>query len=84
MSYSLQWTDKAQKQLSRLSKSTAKRIIDKIEEIKENPYRYADRCEGYPYFHQRVGNYRVILALDDASLRIDILKIGPRKKVYER
>jgi len=41
-------------------------------------------CEGYPYFHQRIGNYRVILDLNDTDRVIEVLKVGPRKKVYDR
>ena len=61
-----------------------KRIVDKIESLSKDPHRTAERCEGYPLYHQRVGAYRAILEIDDAELLISILKVGPRKKVYDR
>ena len=84
MGYTLLFADKAQKQLSKLSKIHALRIIDKIESITDDPHRYVECCEGYPYFHQRIGNYRVILDLNDTERVIEVLKVGLRKKVYER
>jgi len=84
MSYSFSWTNRSRKDLEKLPAPVSKRIVDKIESLSENPHRSAERCEGYPYYHQRVGNYRIILAIDDSESQISVLKIGLRKKVYER
>jgi mRNA interferase RelE/StbE len=84
MAYSLLFADKAQKQLGKIPKIHASRIIDKIESITEDPHRYVEGCEGYPCFHQRIGNYRVILELNDTDRVIEVLKVGLRKKVYDR
>lgn len=84
MGYSLLFADKAEKQLGKLSKIHASRIIDKLESIRDDPHRYVEGCEGYPYFHQRIGNYRVILDLNDTDRVIEVLKVGPRKNVYDR
>ncbi|WP_424061673.1 type II toxin-antitoxin system RelE family toxin [Methanoregula sp.] len=84
MSYSIFWTDRSRKDLEKLSPSISKRIVDKIESLSEDPHRTAERCEGYPWYHQRVGNYRAILEIDDTELMVSILKVGPRKKVYDR
>ena len=84
MSYSISWTDQSRKDLEKISLLLSKRIVNKIESISEDPHRTAERCEGYPYYHQRIGNYRAILDIDDTGLLISVLKVGPRKKVYER
>ncbi len=84
MSYSFFWTDHSLKDLEKLPPAISKRIVDKIESLSEDPYRTAERCEGYPWYHQRVGGYSVILKIDDAELIISVLKVGPRKKVYDR
>lgn len=34
------------------------------------------------FFRVRVGQYRIIYQLDDAILRILVLKVGDRKEVY--
>ena len=77
MSYSFFWTDRSRKDLDKLPGQISKRIVDKIESLSEHPYRTAERCEGYPYYHQRIGFYRAILDIDDSSLLISILKVGP-------
>jgi len=84
MKYSLFLTDPAIKDLGKLPKPTAQRIFDKVKSIGNDPYRTAERCEGYPYYHQRIGAYRAILEIDDSTLLITVHKVGPRKKVYDR
>jgi len=84
MGYTLFFADKAQKPHGKLPKSHASCIIDKKESITDDPHRYVEGCEGYPYFHQRIGNYRVILDLNDTDRVIEVLKVGPRKNVYDR
>ncbi len=84
MGYTILFAEKAQKQLGKLSKLQASRIIDKIESITDDPHRFVESCEGYLYYHLRIGNYRVILELNDTAGIIEVLKVGPRKKVYDR
>ena len=84
MNYSLSWTKQAIKELGKLPKPVASRIFDKLELITEDPHRTAERCEGYPWYHQRVGAHRAILDINDADLLISVRHVGPRKKVYNR
>jgi mRNA interferase RelE/StbE len=84
MKYSFFWTDRSRKDLEKLPSPRSKRIVDKIESLSDDPHRTAERCEGYPYYHQRIGSHRAILEIDDAELLITVVKIGPRKKVYDR
>ena len=84
MKYSIFWTDPATKDLGKLPKPVAQRIFDKVNSIGDDPYRTAERCEGYPFYHQRIGAYRAILKIDDFTMLISIVKVGPRKKVYDR
>ena len=84
MIWTLFWTDRAIKDLSKLPKLTAARIFNKIESITDNPHRTAERCEGYQYYHQHVEPHRVVLEIDDSTFLISVVKVGPRKRVYER
>ena len=84
MKYSLSWSDRADKEFGKLPPSVAQRISDKITSLSENPYRTVERCEGYPYYHQRIGTYRAVLKIDDSTMLITVVKVGPRKKVYDR
>jgi len=84
MKYSLFWSDRAIKDMGKFPKPVALRIFDKIASIADDPHRTAERCEGYPYYHQRVGSHRVILEIDEVQRLISVVKVGPRKKVYDR
>ena len=84
MKYSFFWTDRSRKDLEKLPSHRSKRIVDKIESLSEDPHRTAERCEGYPWYHQRVGAFRAILEIDDTELSISILKLGPGKNIYDR
>jgi mRNA-degrading endonuclease RelE of RelBE toxin-antitoxin system len=84
MKYSLSWSDRADKEFGNLPSLIAQRVFDKLVSISDNTYSTVERCEGYPYFHQRIGAYRTILKIDDSAMLITIVKFGPRKKVYDR
>ena len=82
MVYDVQWTITAEKQFSKLDKSTKKRIIDKIDNIQNNPFLYVTRLVGFDAYKLRVGNYRIILGIEKKNLVILILKVGHRKNIY--
>jgi mRNA-degrading endonuclease RelE of RelBE toxin-antitoxin system len=84
MKYSLFWSDKADKEYVKLPSDIAQRILNKLESMLSDPHRTAERCEGYPFYHQRVGRYRAILEIDDTALQIRVHSLGLRKKVYDR
>ena len=84
MKYTFFWSFRARKCLEKLPSPVSQRITDKVESIDDDPYRFVERCEGYTYYHQRIGAYRAILEIDDATHIIKVHKVGPRKKVYDR
>ncbi len=83
MVYDVQWTITAERQFSKLDKSTKKRIIDKIDSIQDNPFLYVTRLVGFNAYKLRVGNYRIILGIEKKNLVILILKVGHRKNIYK-
>jgi len=84
MKYSLSWSDKADKEFDKLPPHIAQRIFNKVNSILNDPYRTVEYCEGYPFYHQRIGAYRAILEIDDSALLVTVHKVGLRKKVYDR
>ena len=67
-----------------LDRSVAKRIHEKVDQLYQNPERFVEKFFRYPYYRLRVGDYHVILDIKHESVRILILKIGHRSKIYER
>jgi mRNA interferase RelE/StbE len=77
------WDAQAQKELDKLEFLTAKRIVQKVQELEEDPF-VCDviRLRGSPDFRLRVGDYRIIFAIK--GNHILILKVGHRKHIYEK
>ena len=84
MDYRIVWSIQASKQLESLDRSVAKRIHEKVGQLYQNPERYVEKIVRNPYYRLRVGDYRVILDIQNEIVRILILKVGQRSNVYER
>jgi len=75
MVYEIKWTLIASKQFGKLDKTIQKRIINKLELIRVNPFLYATRLVGFNAYKIRVGNYRIILSIEKNTLVILVLKV---------
>lgn len=82
MAFEIIWTDAASRQLKKLDRSVARRIFEKVGELRENPHRVVQKLVNSPYYRLRVGDYRVILDIQEAFLRILVLKVGHRESIY--
>lgn len=83
MSFKVIWSQKADTQIRKLSKDIRKRIYEKVESIRSDPYIYTKRLFGIELYSLRVGDYRVIMNIKRNVMAIFIVKIGHRKDVYE-
>ena len=81
--YSIEFTQKASDQLSRLEEDLEVRIVKTLERIKIRPYHFIKRKEGSPYFIFRVGDYRAILELKNKKQIIYVLDIDNRGRIYK-
>ena len=79
--FSVEYNSQAKRFLKNIDKSFAKRIIQKIEEIRENPFRYLEHYEGQGY-KLRVGNFRALIDIEDRKLFVRV--IDKRGRVYKR
>ncbi len=87
MAWTIDYTDNARQQLRKLDKQTARRILDYMDERiapMEDP-----RSTGKPLagplgacWRYRVGDCRVICDIQDGALRVLVVRIGARDKVY--
>ena len=60
----------------------ARQIYSKVEELADSPYRNVRKLKGEKGFRLRIGDYRVIFDIDGKRLRILVLKVGHRSRVY--
>jgi mRNA interferase RelE/StbE len=86
LKYRIEFKRSAAKVLKKLPKPDRRRIRDKIDSFAENlPDPAITKMKGDNPFHRvRVGDYRIIYAVQEDILLILVLKIGHRKEVYRR
>ena len=84
--YKLVPTSRFIKQLKKLDKFTQKQITNYLSShVTDNPRQYgkaltANRSGQWRY---RIGNYRVIVSIEDDKFIVTALEVGHRKEVYK-
>ena len=81
--YKIIFDKKSAHELNKLDKLVKKRIWDKIQLCKEDPFRYVERLTEILGYKLRVGDYRVILHVNINLKLIIIEKIGHRRNIYD-
>jgi mRNA interferase RelE/StbE len=84
LAFNIQYKKSIERDLSRLDKTEARRILDKIEKD------LTARAESYPVLKgefaglrkMRVGDYRVIFTIIDNDILV--LRIGHRREIYKK
>jgi len=82
--YNITFKKSVEKDLKRISKKNAKRILDKIDaELIKNPERFPSLSGPFAGMRKlRVGDYRVIFVVLDNDVLV--LRIQDRKDVYRK
>ena len=80
--YKLIFEKRALRDLNKLKNNIKQRIWNKLQECKENPFRYLEHLEDIKGFKLRVGDYRIIIDVDQKIKILNILKVGDRKNIY--
>ena len=88
MAWTIDYTETARKQLRKLDKPTARRILDFMDERvagQENHRRTGKALTGPSlgaYWRYRIGDYRIICDIQDGALRVLVIEIGNRRDIY--
>ena len=84
VSYSVELTRTAEKQLRRIAKRDRSRLLDAIEALGTKPRpQGARKLQGYEDIYRiRVGQYRVVYEVIDDRVVVIVLKLGHRKDIY--
>ena len=80
--YTISWDEAAVGDFTSLQKDVRERIIKKVGSIAGNPFHFAARLTGYPFFRIRVGDYRVVLDVRPQEKKIIVILVGHRSEVY--
>lgn len=88
MVWDLKFDEGAQKDLAKLDKQVAKRIttflVDRVAAL-DDPRSLGEALKGSKlgdFWKYRVGDYRIIVNIEDGALLVLVLKIGNRREVY--
>lgn len=76
--YSIEYTAHAIKDMNKLPSEVKTRIFNSIAKIKEDPYKHVKKLKTSaksPLYSLRVGEYRVIMAIKDPILIIQIMEV---------
>ena len=85
MAYDVIWHEKALDDLKSLDKQTSKKIIDRVKNyLSQSPENIGKPLKGVlkGLYRYRLGDYRIIYAIDRAENQISILYIRHRKDIY--
>jgi len=81
--YEIILSDLAKNQLAKLSQDIKNRIGAVLERIRIRPLSFVKRLVGSPYYRLRVGDYRIIVDIQEDKLIIFVIELGHRKNIYK-
>ena len=70
--------------MEKLDSLTARRIVVKLEEVREDPFSFVIKLSGLDLYRLRVGDYRVIMKIESGRIIIFIIDVGHRSSVYRK
>ncbi len=82
--YEIRFDKKALNFLNKLELDIKKRIWNKLQECKKEPFRYLKHLTEIKGYKLRVGDYRLIIDVQEEIKVLYVEKIGHRKNIYER
>jgi len=87
LTWTIEYTATARRRLRKLDKQMARRIVDTMSErvaVLENPRNLGKALTGPmgEFWRFRVGNYRVVCDIQDDVLRVLVVRVGSRDRVY--
>jgi mRNA interferase RelE/StbE len=83
--YKIELKLSAAKELKSIQNQEAKRLINAIQSLSENPRPAGcKKLSGEEKYRIREGNYRILYEISDKKLIVYVVKVGHRKDVYEK
>jgi mRNA interferase RelE/StbE len=87
MHYEIEWAGGALRELRKLDRLTARRVLRAISGVATDPRPAEVRpLSGQPTgtMRLRVGDHRVVYLVDDGLVRILVVRVAHRREVYRR
>lgn len=88
MAWTIEFSNTAQRDLRKLDKQVARRIsrflLERVAAL-DDPRSVGEALHGSElgeFWKYRIGDYRIIVRIEDAVIRILVLQIGHRREIY--
>ncbi|MBI4450378.1 type II toxin-antitoxin system RelE/ParE family toxin [Candidatus Woesearchaeota archaeon] len=82
MTWKVEWHPRAFRNLEGLPKQLIARIVKKLDETAQDPFRFLEHYEGDTY-KLRIGDYRALVDVDYSTATMLVMHFDHRKKVYK-
>lgn len=82
--WTIKWTETAMRDLSRLDRTAARRILQKLESSTTDPDRFFARLTGSAEHKLRVGDFRLLALLLHGEKTIIVERVDRRSRVYQQ
>ena len=82
--YEIILSKRVEKFLDKLNSQDRERIILSLDKLRIRPESYLKRLVGDISYKFRVGDYRLIIDLENDKLLVLVVDIGHRKNIYKR
>jgi mRNA interferase RelE/StbE len=86
VSYRIEWRPAAVKALEALPRDLGRRIYARVSALAENPRpNGSEKLAGSEReYRVRVGDYRIVYAVEDRAVLVLVLRMGHRREIYRR
>ncbi|VTR69305.1 conserved hypothetical protein [Desulfosarcina cetonica] len=89
MAWRIEFTPEAEKQLTKIDRPSAKRIVQYLREriaSSENPRSLGKALRGVlsQFWRYRVGDYRIVCRIEDDRLLVLVVRMAHRREVYRK
>jgi mRNA interferase RelE/StbE len=86
MAYGIEVSPAAARQLKKIDRGALPQIVEKIDSLAHDPRPHGcEKLTGYDDLYRvRVGDYRIVYAVEDRLVLVVVLKVGDRAEVYQR
>jgi mRNA interferase RelE/StbE len=85
--YSVVYTPAARKDLKKLPHEVAQKVYSAVKQIRDDPYSHVKKLKASPttpFYSLRVGEYRVVMTIENQQLVIFVIEIGHRSRIYRK
>ena len=87
MSYAVEWSDRAEKQLANLDRQIARSLVRFMNERvhqSQNPRHIGKQLKDSAFWRYRVGDYRILCLIEDRRLVVLVVEVGYPREIYRR